>query len=128
MAYAQMGEAAQNVTNGALYALTPQAYSRRQPDIIPGANAVTLQPGVYMVSYTVCADGSTPGDYRVIPMLNGVALMLYSAAGTSIASEQTGISETFIINNTAISSFQLQASLSVASMTQSVSVSIVKIA
>ena len=60
--------------------------------------------------------------------LNGAALTLYSAGETSVAGEQSGIAATFIVETAMVSTFQVQASLSVASMNQSFSVSILKIA
>ena len=88
---------------------------------------MTLQPGTYMISYAVNCDGATAGDYSVTPLLNGSPLTLYSAGETAAAGEQSGVSATFIISPTAVSVFQLQATLSVASMNQNVSVSILKI-
>ncbi len=128
LAFAQMGEAAQAVANGAMYSMTAQTYSRQTRDIVPGGTSVQLQPGTYLISYAIHTDGSTPGDFRAIPMLNGAALTLYSAGETSIAGEQSGIAATFIVETAMVSTFQVQASLSVASMNQSFSVSILKIA
>ncbi len=128
LAFAQMGEAAQSVANGAMYAMTAQSYSRQTRDIVPGGTSVRLQPGTYLISYAIHTDGTTPGDFRAIPMLNGAALTLYSAGETSVAGEQAGISATFIVDTAMVSTFQVQASLSVASMNQSFSVSILKIA
>ena len=127
LAFAQLAES-QTITNGALYAMTPQTVQRQQRDITPGQNVVTLQAGTYMISYTVTTDGTTAGDYRVIPLLNGTALTLYSAAETSTAGEQSGVSATFIITTAVAASLQLQASLSAASMNQTLSISILKIA
>ena len=127
LAFAQLAEN-QTITNGALYAMTPQTVQRQQRDITPGQNVVTLQAGTYMISYTVTTDGTTAGDYRVIPLLNGTALTLYSAAETSTAGEQSGVSATFIITTAVAASLQLQASLSAASMNQTLSISILKIA
>ena len=126
-AFAQMAQS-QAVSNGDLYAMTPQATRAIQRDIVPGANEVSLQPGTYMISYAVGADGTQAGSYRVTPLLNGTPLPLYSAGETAAAGEQSGVSVTFIINVILPSVFQLQASMSAASMNQSVSVSILKIA
>ena len=128
LAFAQMGEAAQAVANGAMYSMTAQTYSRQTRDIVPGGTSVQLQPGTYLISYAIHTDGSTPGDFRAIPMLNGAALTLYSAGETSVAGEQSGIAATFIVETAMVSTFQVQASLSVNSMNQSFSVSILKIA
>ena len=126
--FAQLASAAQAMTNGDFYAMTPQMTRSTQRDITPGVNSVTLQAGVYQISYTVSTDGSVAGTYRVIPMLNGMALSLYSAGETGVAGEQSAVSSAFLLNVTAASTFQLQASMSAASMPQTVSVSIIKIA
>ena len=125
--FLQMGSAMQPVANGALYPMMVQTAARTQSDIVPGVNTVTLMPGAYLISYAVSADGATPGDFQVIPMLGGAALSMYSRGGTSVSGEQNGVAETFIVNVLATSTFQLQASLSVNSMNVSVGTSIVKL-
>lgn len=124
--YAQLAQA-QSVGNGDLYAMTPQTTRSLQRDIVPGVNEVTLQPGTYMISYAVSTDGATAGDYSVMPLLNGSPLTLYSAGETAVVGEMSGVSATFIISPTAVSVLQMQATLSVASMNQNISVSIIKL-
>ena len=125
-AFAQMAQA-QAVSDGDLYAMTTQASRSPQRDIAPGVNEVTLQPGAYMISYSVTANGTEAGEYSVTPLLNGSPLTLYSAGETSAVGEQSGVSVTFIVNLITAAVFQLRANLSVASMNQNVSVSILRI-
>ena len=123
--YAQLAQA-QAVADGDLYSMAAQTIRTLQREIVPGGTEVSLQPGAYMISYTVGTDGSTAGDYRVTPLLNGSALTQYSAGETAVTGEQSNVSVTFIINAVAASVFQLRANVSAASMNQNVSVTIIK--
>jgi len=126
--FVQLASAAQMMVNGEMYVMTAQAAARQLRAITPGDRQVTLQAGTYMISYSVTTDGAVAGDYRVVPLLNGTALFLYSAGETSTLNEQSGVSATFIITIITPSVFQLQSAMSAASMNQAVSVSILKLA
>ena len=123
--YAQLAQA-QAVADGDLYSMAAQTICTLRREIVPGGTEVSLQPGAYMISYTVGTDGSTAGDYRVTRLLNGSALTQYSAGETAVTGEQSNVSATFIINAVAASVFQLRANVSAASMNQNVSVTIIK--
>ena len=125
-AFAQLAQS-QAVSNGDLYAMSAQAYRAVNRDIVPGGTEVSLQPGTYLISYTVSTDGSTAGAYQAVPLFNGMPMMQYSAGDVAENGSPSSASAAFIVSPAAAGVFQLRAVLSGTTMTQNVSVSIVKL-
>ena len=128
LAFAQFGSQSQLVNSGDMYEMNAQAISRATRDIVGGGDTITLQPGTYLVSYSASANGVAASSYSVTPVLNGVALNLYSAAAASTLGEASTAASTFIINVISVSTLQMRSEQSGASMRQKFGVSIVKIA
>lgn len=126
-AFAQYTAPAQAVATGTNYALAVNV-ADATGDIALTGDTVTLQPGTYQVSYLVNTDDTADGTYQVVPVLNGTELTAFESNGAASTTANSSATGTFIIGVPAASTLALRSDQSVATLTQSAALSILKLA